>query len=176
MIEFAIEADSLGSLASELGAIEQSVDDIDLRPLASTIADQLIAENRKLRWAGTDGEGDTLAPLRPVTIRRRGNDNPPFLPHGDESRVIANLSIRTEIEPDGIAVVAALPGCGWLRFHIDGAGRLPVRDIRGFSAEFHEWLDDVVSEYVRLRLAERLNVQTTAGIETFSPVTHEPKR
>lgn len=176
MIDLTIDASELADLRDQLGEWSRVGEDIDLHPLASTIADQIVAENRKLRWAGTDGDGDPLTPLRPITIQKRGNNNPAFIPHGVDSRVIANLSVKISVEADGLNVVASLPGCGWLRFHIEGAGRLPVRDITGFSPAFHEWLEDVVSEYVRLRLIEQLDGQTTAEIETFSPITHEPRR
>lgn len=170
MFDLTVNAGDFAGLADEIRRLTDF--HLDLAPLGDLIAQQLIAENRLARHTAEDRFGGILPDVTETTRDRRRRDGgdpsaPPFLPHGDGSRVVANFFVR--VLPAGeqaIRVESGWTGVPWLAFHAEGAAHLPVRDILGMSPEMDQWISDVFSEYVRLRVAEHLAGQppSTASV------------
>jgi hypothetical protein len=155
MLEFTARSDDLSDLTSWLRGLH--LDDIDLAPLAPEVARVLDDENRRARLAGTDIHGSYLIEVVDVIDPRRGGNGPPLAPRYEASRVVANHFVRVvESGPNRLVVQAGWSGIPFLAAHAAGAGRLPVRDIIGLDPEADQLLSDVLAEYVRLRVEEKL--------------------
>jgi hypothetical protein len=175
MIDFQLRWDDFADLQEYLDRLKSLT--IDMRPLGDLIAQQLFEENREARLAGLDRFGGPLIDVLPETLRRRG-PGVPLAPKGDASRVISNLSV--EVSGAGmnqIQVRAFWTGIPWLRFHVEGVGRLrTVRDILGTSPETDQWISDVFTEYVRQRALEYLGGQAATGFTVADLPVRRPAR
>jgi hypothetical protein len=163
MLEIVARADDLSSLTSLLGGLK--FDDIDLGPLVPEIARILDDENRRARLAGTDATGGYLIEVRDVLDPRRGGNGPPLAPRYEQSRVISNHFVReVESGPGRLVIQAGWSGVPFLAAHAAGSGHLPVRDILGIDPEADEFLTDVLSDYVDMRVRERLEFESLMSI------------
>lgn len=171
MLDFSIN----GDLSGIAGWTEQLRGWLpDMQGLAVVVSDALIAENRRARDAGEDGQGNQLVRVKESTVKRRrraGYPEPnavPFLPSGPSSR-INDLSVQTETEPGRLTVRAYWAAAPWLKYHLEDWIHRPARDVRGLTPEFQKWLGDILSEYVRLRIEEAIHGGELAPPESFLP-------
>ncbi len=104
---------------------------IEPRPLEPFLVDAVQEANRVARLGGLDKDGEPLLGLAPSTLKRRQGDPTPLVEHGSDSRVIRNLVVIVDGEPNRIDMRLTWPGAGWLRYHAEGAGHNPVRDVFG---------------------------------------------
>ncbi|MDB5350177.1 MAG: hypothetical protein JWN86_1424 [Planctomycetota bacterium] len=128
----------------------------DLEAIHSTIVDAIHDANRADRLDGVDKDGIALAPLAASTLKSRKGTGPPLAEHGPDARVIRNLVVDLEFEPNLMSIRLMWPGCEWLKYHADGSGRLPVRDILGMRPMTIALLDAIVVAESDYQLAEGL--------------------
>jgi hypothetical protein len=174
MLDLQVRWDDFTDLQADLEALKNFV--IDMQPLGALVAEQLILENREARLAGLDKDGGILIDVTPETVRRRG-PGVPLAPHGDASRVIANLFVEVTPGLNTIEVRAGWRGIPWLQRHALGVGRLrTVRDILGTSPEIDQWISDVFSEFVRMRVQELLSGQDQSAFNVADLPVRRPAR
>lgn len=162
MLEFSIRFDDTADLQAFLWNLARL--EIDMAPLGRELSRIFQDENRRARLAGVDRDEGPLVDIAEVTRRTRrsasGHADPsayPLVPGGEESRVVANHRVVTDVRPNGLTITAGWVGIPWLRHHIEGAGRLPVRDIAGATPEAIQFVEDVLVEHVRLRVEEAMD-------------------
>lgn len=127
----------------------------DFAPLASELERVFTSENEQARIRGEDRFGSYLQEVTNETKKRTGRGpGPPLAPNLNASRTITKYSVQVTAGPEGIRVQSGWSGIPWLRYHADGSGRLPVRDIIGVSDESHMFVLDVIDEWIRLRVDE----------------------
>jgi hypothetical protein len=128
----------------------------NLSEVLPALEKEMWEDNRDGLLASTDKDGKPLAPLAASTLKNRARGNGgPLVPRGRQSRFIANYRVGSIKLGDGnyklIGAwqdVRSKKGVAFAGFHIEGAGRLPVRDIAGvrptgkakIQAKLKEWI------------------------------------
>lgn len=133
MFSIEVREDNLDDLLSELKGLRDFRPDLSglRQPITQTIQE----EHRRARLAGLDRFGKPLAPLAPSTLKTRDGNGPPLAPHEAGSRVVNNFVVNVEPTSNGVRIEAGYVGMPWIRYHAQGAGRLPVRDVIGLQPE-----------------------------------------
>lgn len=162
MLTFQI-AHSLQRLVDYFGKLS---DGLDLMPLAMQFKMIAIEDNMIKSAAGEDKEGveiESYAPLRggrmilPSEIRARGGTGPPLAPKGAGSRV--NTAFEVEIarlgyygDDKAISIKGAWPSLYWMKYHIEGRGRNPRRDVAGIRPVGMDKMADATRQFAIERL------------------------
>jgi hypothetical protein len=142
-----------------IGGIQPLIDyigriaDVDLMPLAMQFRTLAIEDNIRRSEAGQDKADVDLVPLRggrtlqPAEIRRRGGTGPPLAPRHFDSRI--ETAYQVEIARLGyygadkaISIKAGWPGLYWMKYHIEGRGHNPKRDVAGPTPQLTERMAD----------------------------------
>ncbi len=110
------------------------------------------AKDRELR-AGLDRFGRAMTGLSQYTIEHRHSDMGPADPHAPPLQPAHGLSRTRSLftaQPtsalDGVTCwwsYDSITGASWgeiLRYHRDGSGKLPIRDVIGLSPKFLAWV------------------------------------
>lgn len=139
---------------------------VDYRPAGSNGVKLTGAQknNTRKRRGIFSGFGPAAAGLHNnlTSQEYRKLDGPPLAPRRQFSRAITNFKTRLEsdapdcryIEGSWIDVVST-KGVAFLKYHFNGSGRLPVRDLRGIRPEGMEkakrsavaWMLDIIRMY-----------------------------
>lgn len=120
-------------LLDTIAAKLQRVANPDLRPLAESARTLMIEDNRAGLLIGTDATGRPMAPLAPSTLRHRDGSGPPGVPHGEQSRLIADYDVTIEPGgPGGLRLVGSYGAAEELRQRFQsGTKDMPARPIAG---------------------------------------------
>jgi hypothetical protein len=118
-------------------------------------------DNERGLLAGQDKDGKPLARLADSTLKKRkpGESPLPLIPRRRSSRVIANYRTTSFQRPDGawVAIGAwqnllSRKGVPYLPFHLEGRGRLPIRNIAGVRPEGRKNVKAIVRKRVLMTL------------------------
>lgn len=146
-----LELDGLTRITQKITALGS----IDFAPLMRAWEVVLEEDNKAGALAGLDGDGNPLAPVkyRPkpgkkvvFTVLHNNNltnshyrslDGPPLAPRRENSRIVTNFKAsHLRLSEDSWQVIGAWKNVldvkdrPFLRYHFQGAGRLPRRDLR----------------------------------------------
>lgn len=147
MVSLVVVAD-MQELASRIEALLHP----DLTPLAESVREAMIEDNRDGLLAGTDAAGAAFVPVAESTIKRgRGGEGPPLVPRDASSRMIAAYDVRIRATIDSILLVGSWPGLDWVRYHSSGAARshLPRRDAVGIRPGGRQRMADIAADFAR---------------------------
>lgn len=150
MIEFGVRGD-FGPLMEQIDALSR----VDLAPLAARIREIMVADNARARAEGHDDQDRPFAPLRggrplsPSEVRQRGGAGPPLAPRGAASRIISGFEVElVPLDSGSVLARGSWPSFPELQYHVQGAGRLPVRDPIGLTPRGRAEVEAVVAEFV----------------------------
>lgn len=143
MFSIEVRADADDDVAAELAALRDFRPDLAGAIPKATAAIQ--ASHQHARAAGLDNRGNPLAPLAASTLKHRDGTGPALTPHDADSRAVRNFIATAEPTPAGLAIQTGYIAMPWLKYHTQGAGRLPVRDIEGVPASVLPTLDGIVA-------------------------------
>lgn len=121
---------------------------LDLSPLAEVVSQLMWADRVDAQLRGQDGFGEDLAPLAASTWKKRKGDGPPLSPFGSSSRVVTNYNVEIIPISTGLILLSGTwEGIPWLIYHLEGEGRLPVRDIAHVRPETWEKIGEAVATF-----------------------------
>lgn len=124
----------------------------DLKPLADRAQVVMERQNADGALMGVDQHGETYEALAKSTWKRRPGSGPPLAPRGAASRIVALFRVRQEASFDAITVIGSWPNVPWIKYHVTGTARMPIRDPAGIrphgwqqlAVEFHDWVQEVL--------------------------------
>lgn len=127
----------------------------DLGPLAESLREIMIRDNREGLLAGTNADGSKAADLAESTIKRgRGGDGPPRVPRDASSRMIDDYRVEIQETDDRLVLIGGWRTTPFVRFHQTGAPKhnMPARDPVGIRPEgqdsIRKSLDDFASSLI----------------------------
>lgn len=134
----------------------------DLMPLAQSVKEVMLKDNREGLLRGEDRFGDPMAPVEASTIRRgRGGDGEPLVPRSGASRAIADYQVDIQEGFDRIILVGSWPNTPFIKYHVtgyvvhtkNGDKGVPARDPVGIRPQGEILIAEAMTDYVYSELA-----------------------
>jgi len=126
----------------------------DLMPLATTVKEVMLKDNREGLLRGEDSFGDPNADVMQSTIDRgRGGEGPPTVPRYGASRLIADYQVDIQASSDRIILVGSWPNTPFVHYHATGTKYMVARDPTGIRPQGELLIAEALADYVYSELA-----------------------
>lgn len=121
----------------------------DLSALREPVRDRLWEGNKGAVLAGLTPLGAPVAPLLPLTLKRRKGGGPPRAPMGAGSRVVAGYVVAVDAGPGRLAFTGSWPGFSPVIEYLDaGTSRMAARPTFGHRPTDLDWVRDRLRAHV----------------------------
>lgn len=140
----------------------------DLSPLAESIRDVMIADNRDGLLAGTDSFGDRMDDVEESTIRRgRGGFGPPTIPRFSASQLIDRFRVTIDPTSDGgFSIKGNWPGVPQVEFFRTGTVHMAARNPIGIRPDTRARIQQAIDEFASGLIGGRSRFGPTSGFGT----------
>jgi hypothetical protein len=118
----------------------------DLTPLAQTVRQIMLNDNRRGLLAGTDWNDDAMPPVEPITMETRGGDGPPLIPHS-ESSAISDYDVEIEQGDNRLLLIGGWRNTPFIHFHVTGTRHMVARDPTGIRAQGQAEIAEALNEF-----------------------------
>lgn len=92
----------------------------DMTPLAESVREIMLEDNRAGLLAGTDSYGDDMTRLEESTWHGRKGSGPPLVPEYGASPLITDYRVDIQPGDNRILLVGTWPSLPWVHFHATG--------------------------------------------------------